>query len=81
MVNNLNETVELMLSSDYKDRFKAEYYQLEYRVAKLKEMLRNWDKLDFTPACDKRDLRRQLSRMRIYLNALEIRAKVEGIEF
>ena len=29
MVNSLNETIELMTSSDYKDRFKAEYYQLE----------------------------------------------------
>ena len=42
MINSLNETVELMLSSDYKDRFKAEYYQLEYRYNKLKKMLEDW---------------------------------------
>ena len=39
MVNSLNETVELMLSSDYKDRFKAEYYQLVYRIEKLTNMV------------------------------------------
>ena len=39
MVNSLNETIELMTSSDYKDRFKAEYYQLEYRYNKLKKMM------------------------------------------
>lgn len=44
MVNSLNETVELMTSSDYKDRFKAEYYQLEYRYKKLKKMMDDWDK-------------------------------------
>ena len=43
MVNSLNETVELMTSSDYKDRFKAEYYQLEYRYNKLKKMMDDWD--------------------------------------
>ena len=27
-MNELKDTIELMNSSDYKDRFKAEYYQL-----------------------------------------------------
>lgn len=55
MVNSLNETIELMTSSDYKDRFKAEYYQLEYRYNKLKKMLEDWDadKLSFTPTCNR----------------------------
>lgn len=30
-MNELKDTIELMNSSDYKDRFKAEYYQLEIR--------------------------------------------------
>lgn len=28
-MNELKDTIELMNSSDYKDRFKAEYYQLQ----------------------------------------------------
>lgn len=35
----LPETVEMMNSKDYKERFKAEYYQLKIRVNGLKAML------------------------------------------
>ena len=35
----LSETVEMMNSTDYKDRFKAEYYQLAIRYKGLKAML------------------------------------------
>lgn len=31
----LKDTVEMMTSSDYKERFKAEYYQLKLRYNKL----------------------------------------------
>ena len=37
----LKNTVDLMLSDDYKDRFKAEYYQLSIRFKKLKNMVDN----------------------------------------
>lgn len=49
----LKDTVEMMNSDDYKERFKAEYYQLEIRVNGLKKMLYKWDngELDFTPTC------------------------------
>lgn len=33
-MNELKDTIELMNSSDYKDRFKAEYYQLKIRYTK-----------------------------------------------
>lgn len=36
----LNETVELMNSADYKDRFKAEYFQVKIRHDKLKSHVR-----------------------------------------
>lgn len=36
---NLQDTVELMNSADYKERFKAKYYQLANRFKKLKKML------------------------------------------
>ena len=35
----LKDTVSLMQSADYKERFKAEYYQLVIRYKKLKAML------------------------------------------
>lgn len=50
-MNELKDTIELMNSSDYKDRFKAEYYQLKIRYTKLHAMLVKLEagKLDFTP--------------------------------
>lgn len=49
----LNETVELMNSADYKDRFIAEYFQVKIRHDKLKAMCDKWDegKLSFKPTC------------------------------
>ena len=38
-MEELKETVELMLSNDYKERFKAEYYQLKIRIDRLYNML------------------------------------------
>ena len=38
-MNELKDTIELMNSSDYKDRFKAEYYQLKIRYTELHAML------------------------------------------
>lgn len=35
----LKDTVEVMNSEDYKDRFRAEYYQTVIRYGKLKNML------------------------------------------
>lgn len=36
----LKDTCSLMMSEDYKERFKAEYYQLKIRYAKLMKMLK-----------------------------------------
>lgn len=48
--NKLPATAILMNSTDYKDRFKAEYKQLVIRYKALKNMLDKWDdnKLEFT---------------------------------
>lgn len=35
----LKDTVDLMLSDDYKDRLKAEYYQLQIRCRKISKKL------------------------------------------
>ena len=71
-----------MCSSSYKDRFKAEYYQLNIRYNKLKDMCEKWDngKLDFTPTCNRSIYNIQLRAMEDYLVILEERAKIEGIE-
>ena len=79
MVNSLSETVEMMISSDYKERFKAEYYQLAYRYNKLKQMYDNWDTLDFTPTCSREIYQEQLSAMENYLIVLEKRAREEKV--
>ena len=48
---NLKETVPMMVSGDYKERFKAEFYQLLIRLDSLTSMLIKWEnnKLDFDP--------------------------------
>lgn len=76
----LKDTVEMMLSSDYKERFKAEYWQLKIRHDKLQNMINNWDKLDFTPTCNKGTHINQLLAMENYMTFLEYRAEQEEVE-
>lgn len=77
----LKNTVDQMLSSDYKDRFIAEYNQLECRLNKLTTMLEKWERgeLDFTPICPKELLEEQADVMAKYLEILANRAALEGI--
>ena len=81
-MNDLKETVALMQSDDYKERFKAEYYQTKIRYTKLHNMIVKYDanKLDFTPTCDIDLLRKQKTAMGQYLYCLEVRAAIEEIE-
>ncbi len=78
----LKDTIELMKSTDYKDRFKAEYYQLADRYKKLKVMLEKWNKgeLNFTPASPITFWNMQIKAMSDYKTALELRAEAEGIK-
>lgn len=78
----LKDTIELMQSTDYKDRFKAEYYQLADRYKKLKVMLQKWNKgeLNFTPASPITFWNMQIKAMSDYKTALELRAEAEGIK-
>lgn len=78
----LKDTVEMMQSPDYKERFKAEYYQTKIRYTKLHNLLTKADAgaLGFTPTCSVEWLRKQKSAMGNYLYILEVRAVVEGIE-
>ena len=78
----LTDTVDLMNSEDYKERFKAEYLQTKIRRDKLHKMLVKWEAktLDFEPTCSKTMLGLQERHMDEYLKDLETRAEVEGIE-
>ena len=78
----LQDTVEMMQSADYKERFKAEYYQLKIRYQKLKTMTEKWDKgeLNFEPTCPRSMYDMQLSAMEMYLEVLRDRAVLEEIE-
>lgn len=78
----LKDTIELMNSSDYKERFKAEYFQVKIRYEKLHKMLvkHKAGTLDFTPSCSILLLTEQKRHMGEYLHCLEVRAEVEGID-
>lgn len=78
---NLNETITMMTSADYKERFRAEYNQLAIRYQKLAEMLRKWDsgELTFSPTCPRSTYNLQINAMAEYLAVLEARAVMEGI--
>jgi len=82
MITELKETVELMLSADYRDRFVAEYAQLKIRYNKLKKMVEDWDKgvLPFKPQCPRSMYDIQLRAMHDYLVVLRERAIIEMID-
>lgn len=77
----LKDTVELMNSSDYKERFKAEYYQTKIRKEKLSNLItrREEGTLPFEPTCPMWLLKKQETIMEHYLDVLEQRAELEKI--
>lgn len=77
----LKETIEMMNSEDYKQRFKAEYFQVTIRLRKLKEMLSDWDKgeLKFVPTCPRSTYELQTRAMEDYKAVLQARAKMEDV--
>ena len=80
-MKELFETVELMKSNDYNERFIAEYIQTKIRYEKLHKMIVKYEagKLDFTPNCSLELLKKQASAMENYLYILEMRAEIEEI--
>lgn len=77
----LKDTAAMMSSPDYKERFRAEFIQVDIRCDNLLNMLNKWyaGELTFTPVCDKKMLSSQLHFMCQYRYILEQRAVVEGI--
>ena len=79
---DLKDTIPMMESADYKERFKAEYHQLKVRYDKLDAMTVKHEAgtLNFTPSCSLELLKEQKKHMGNYLRCLKIRAEIEGIE-
>lgn len=82
MFKELKDTVEAMNSSDYKERFIAEYWQTKIRYEKLHNMIVKYEAntLPFQPTCPIDRLKDQAFNMGKYLYTLEVRAQLEGIE-
>ena len=78
----LKDTIPMMDNPDYKERFKAEYYQTKIRYDKLHRMCVKHEAgtLNFTPTCSLELLKEQAKHMGYYLRCMEIRAEIEGIE-
>ena len=90
----LKDTIEMMQSADYKERFKAEYQQTKIRYEKLKafnnkiEAAQRTQEYPFAPKkvdepthdCPVSVLREQQHIMGEYLHILEVRAVIEGID-
>lgn len=82
----LKETVELMNSEDYKERFIEEYHQVKIRYEKLKNFC---NKIELETMlgkevtkhdCPLELLREQQKYMGLYLSVLEKRALIENVE-
>lgn len=81
----IKDTVDFMLSTDYKERFIAEYVQTKMRYEKLKlfcnkiEAARMTGKAEPKHDCPLELLREQQKNMGLYLSVLEKRAVIEEI--
>ena len=80
-ITELYETIDMMKSEDYNERFKAEYHQLKIRGEKLQSFLERYknNELPFKPNCSYDLLNRQLKEMGQYLSYLEERAEIESV--
>lgn len=80
--NKLPATAVGMISTDYKERFKAEYAQLVIRYEGLKGMLKKWDDgtLEFEPTCPRSIYNMQIKAMSEYIAVLEARAAIENVD-
>ena len=78
----LKDTIELMTSEDWKDRFIAEYLQTKIRYEKLHKMLvrREVGKCDFNTPISIESWKTQAQHMGLYLYELEKQAVIHGIE-
>jgi len=78
----LKDTIDMMTSHDYKERFRAEFFQLYIRMENLYDLLVKMldGTLNFTPKCSFELLSEQHKAMYNLVNLLEKRAEIEGID-
>lgn len=83
----LKDTIEMMQSADYKERFKAEYHQTKIRYEKLKAFNTKIEAAHITENveepkhdCPASLLREQQRIMGEYLHLLEVRAEIEHVD-
>ena len=81
-MKDLKDTIAMMNSEDYKERFRAEYFQTKIRYEKLHAMTIKYEAgtLNFTPSCSLELLNEQKRHMGNYLHCLEVRAEIEKID-
>lgn len=81
-IETLADTVDLMISDNYVDRFKAEYYQLKIRIEKLKAMIEKHDAgtLEFEMQTPITVHKEQLRAMMDYMDMLKARSNFEHVE-
>ena len=81
----LYETIEGMTSTDYRERFKAEYRQTKIRYEKLKDFCNRIEAAERTGTeqpehrCPLDLLQEQQKYMGLYLKMMEIRAVIEEV--
>ena len=88
-IKELSQTCEMMCSKDYRDRLKAEFYQLKFRTEKLENFIAKINAQYHTTKndscsyiehdCDLDLLEQQLEAMKKYLFILKQRAVIENI--
>lgn len=81
-VVELKDTIELMTSSDWKDRFIAEYLQTKIRYEKLHKLIikREVGKHGFDTPIPLESWKTQAQHMGLYLYELEKQAMIHDIE-
>lgn len=79
---DLKDTIELMTSGDWKDRFKAEYLQTKIRYEKLHALIvkREVGRCEFNTPIPLESWKAQAQHMGMYLYELEKQAAIHGIE-
>lgn len=85
----LKDTIELMTSDNWEDRFVAEYWQTKNRYEYLKNIANRYEVaimkndfeniLGFRPNCPLETYREQQRCMGLYLHQLELRAIMENV--
>lgn len=80
---NKDSTIDLRTSSDWKERLRGEYLSLKERIEKLHKTLIRWEAGVVEPQCVTpiEVLQTQYEHMTNYLNTLEVRMELEGIEY